>query len=104
MKMPMNDKILSIGEIQKAIIPLASEFFIDEVYVFGSYARGEADVDSDIDILVIGGKHFKSTNIFAFAHRLRKMLNKPVDAFEIREVNTGTAFYDSVMKERVRIA
>lgn len=32
------------------------------------------------------------------------MTNKDVDAFEIREVNKGTPFYESVMNEGVRIA
>ena len=34
----------------------------------------------------------------------RQRTQKDVDAFEIREVNTGTPFYESIMREGVKIA
>ena len=44
--------------------------------MFGSYARGEANEDSDLDFLVLGGEDFKLTMIFAFAEELREVLKK----------------------------
>ena len=41
------------------------------IYLFGSYARGDANENSDLDFLVFGGKNFKLTNIFALAEELR---------------------------------
>ena len=32
------------------------------------------------------------------------MTGRKADVFEMREVNTGTPFYESVMKEGIRIA
>ena len=72
--------------------------------LFGSYARGEATPDSDIDVVVFGGENFKKSNIFAFAEELREALGKNADVFEISEVNKGTPFYDNLMKEGVKIA
>ena len=57
-----------------------------------------------IDVVVFGGKNFKKSNIFAFAEELREMLGKNADVFEISEVNKGTPFYDTLMKEGVKIA
>ena len=72
--------------------------------IFGSYARGDATEESDIDIIVYGGAHFKKTNIFAFAEDFREMTGKDADVFEISEVNSGTPFYNSIMEEGIRIA
>ena len=35
-----------------------------EIYLFGSYARGEADAQSDLDFLIFGGDGFRLTEIF----------------------------------------
>ena len=43
-------------------------------------------------------------NIFALAEDLREMTGRDADVFEMREVDTGTPFYESVMREGIRIA
>ena len=48
----MNNRILSFEEIQKLIKPIAEENDLESVYLFGSYGRGDAGKDSDIDILL----------------------------------------------------
>ena len=50
------------------------------------------------------GANFRARDIFAFGEELRQRTQKDVDAFEIREVNTGTPFYESIMREGVKIA
>ena len=57
-----------------------------------------------MDIIIVGGKDFVPRNIFALAENLREMTERSADVFEMREVNTGTPFYESVMREGIRIA
>lgn len=99
----MSDKILTFNDIQRVVKPLAEQYHIDEVFLFGSYARNEATPTSDIDFLVFGGKNFKLTSIFAFAEDLRTVMQKEIDVFEINEVNRNSTFYDTIMKERVKV-
>ena len=100
----MNKTVLTFNEIVEAFKPLAQKYRINEVYIFGSYARGEADCDSDVDFFVIGGQYFDLCNIFAFAEELRYILHKDVDAFEVHEINKDSSFYQAVMREKVRVA
>ncbi|HBE15417.1 MAG TPA: hypothetical protein DCY72_04135 [Ruminococcaceae bacterium] len=91
-------------EIEKCVRVLLIRYGAEYALLFGSYARGDETPDSDIDIVVFGGKNFKKSNIFAFAEDLREALGKEADVFEISEVNMGTPFYDTLMKEGVKIA
>ena len=74
------------------------------IILFGSYARQEADVASDIDLIVVGGSKFDPTDIFCIAEELHRTMGKAVDVYELREVNAGSAFYHTIMEEGVRIA
>ena len=100
----MSKQIFTIENITAKVKPLAQKYHVKEVYLFGSYARGEADENSDLDFLVFGGEGFKLTYIFAFGEELREILQKRVDIFEINEINQDSEFYKTIMKEKVLIA
>jgi len=100
----MSDKIYQLDELAVMLKPMMEKYKVDELYLFGSYARGEATGDSDLDFLVYGGDQFKGTMIFTLGEELRKLLNKNVDIYEIRELNEGSEFYETVMKEKVLLA
>lgn len=84
-----------------SIIPIAPKYNVEEIYLFGSYARGEATQESDLDFLVFGEKSFKLTMLFALAEELREAFQKEVDVFEI---NQDSAFYSEIMNEALSAA
>jgi predicted nucleotidyltransferase len=100
----MSKQIFTIENITAKVKPLAQKYHVKEVYLFGSYARGEADENSDLDFLVFGGEGFKLTHIFAFGEELREILQKRVDVFEINEINQDSEFYKTIMREKVLVA
>ena len=100
----MSENVFTISKIKEIVKPIAEKYNVEEIYLFGSYARGEATKDSDLDFLVFGGKSFKLTMIFALAEELREAFQKEVDVFEIHEVNMDSAYYSSIMKERLIVA
>ena len=100
----MQNAVLTLENIINMVKPIAEKYHVDQIYLFGSYARGEAGIDSDLDFLVYGGDNFKLTMIFALAEELREVLDKKVDVFEIHEINQESEFYNTIMKERLLVA
>ena len=100
----MDKNIVPLENITALVKPLAEKYHVREIYLFGSYARGEADGDSDMDFLVFGGEGFKLTSILALGEDLRAVLKKKVDVFEIREINQDSEFFRTIMREKVLVA
>ncbi|MCM1233114.1 MAG: nucleotidyltransferase domain-containing protein [Ruminococcus flavefaciens] len=91
-------------ELIGVILPLLKKYQAEGAILFGSYARQEATAQSDIDLVVIGGVRFDPTDVFCLADDLHCLTGKPVDVYEQREINAGTAFYDMIFSKGVRIA
>ncbi len=51
----INPGVLTIKQIKDRILPILKKHNINEVYLFGSYARGDANRDSDVDIYCEAG-------------------------------------------------
>lgn len=97
------DNTLMLDEIKVMVSSLVKKYNAEYAILFGSYARGEANEESDIDIIIVGGKNFSALDVLAFGEELRELTNKKVDAFELREVEKNTEFYQNILHEGVRI-
>ena len=53
----MSGKVFSLDDIKEMVKPVAEKYQVEAIYLFGSYARGEADEESDLDFLVFGGEY-----------------------------------------------
>ena len=56
------------------------------IYVFGSFAKGEANKDSDIDIGIISEDGLSPSLTFDIAQQLAVLLNRDVDLLDIEHV------------------
>ncbi|MCD8008691.1 MAG: nucleotidyltransferase domain-containing protein [Clostridiales bacterium] len=59
----MKSSVLTLEEIIETVKPIARRYKIQKIYLFGSYARGEATRDSDLDFLIFGGRNLKLTSV-----------------------------------------
>ena len=100
----MEKDVLSRSNLDTIVKTLLRQYHAESAILFGSYARGQATAQSDIDIIVIGGSAFDPTDIFALAEDLHRQTKKPVDVYELRELDKDSPFYQSVFSEGVRIA
>jgi predicted nucleotidyltransferase len=49
----MKKQLYSVNEIRNIIAPVARSYGVGRVFLFGSYARGDATENSDIDLLIV---------------------------------------------------
>ena len=101
----MISKTYSVEEIRDIIAPIAKRHGVDRVYLFGSYARGEANPQSDIDLCVdaaaIRGM-FAMGSLYA---DLEEALQKQLDIITVKSLkyNPDAGFVDNMKKDRVLI-
>ena len=79
----LNPSILSIKQIKEKIRPIMEKHKVKDVYLFGSYARGEANRDSDIDIYCDSGNLSTLWELSDFKEELINVLGKDVDIVTI---------------------
>ena len=73
----MNKKF-TIEEIREKVIPIAKKYDVKKISLFGSYARGEAGENSDVDFLYRKGKVL-GLDYFGFVNDLEDEFNCHVD-------------------------
>lgn len=93
----MSDKIYSIDEIQKIVSTIARDYGVERVYLFGSYARGEATEKSDIDLCIDKGQLRGLLKLSGLLSDFSDSLNKPVDL--VTSNSLDPAFSDNIRKE-----
>lgn len=71
--------ILKLKDIKKVLKQVLNEYGISEIYLFGSYARGEANINSDIDILCDKGNIKTLIDQGIVEDKLEEKLGKKVD-------------------------
>ena len=48
----MTNTIFSLDEIKERLAPIAAEYGVNKILLFGSYSRGTADSESDLDFYI----------------------------------------------------
>ena len=100
----------TISEIERRVAPVAEKYRLSAVYLFGSYARGEASAESDIDLIVdLSGSTVHGLTFVSLQHDLEQALEKNVDLVTLDSLEQPTTrrgrlhFRETVRRERKMI-
>ncbi|MDR0984398.1 MAG: nucleotidyltransferase domain-containing protein [Ruminococcus sp.] len=87
--------VYTIKEIAERIRPVAEEYNLNAVYLFGSYAKGMATESSDIDFLIDDtGSGLRGIRYGGLFMDLQDCVEKPIDMLTEKEKNA--AYSDDV--------
>lgn len=89
-------EVLTLKQIKETIKPVLNRYGIYEIYLFGSYARGEAGSDSDVDIYCEKGNIRTLIDQGEMEDELERSLKRKVD------VVFDTAEKDAFFEEQIR--
>lgn len=107
--------IYTIDEIKRRIEPVAKEYGVKSIYLFGSYARGEATEESDVDLLVDTPETQGLFEFYNMKDTFSKTLGTSVDIVTTRSLennkNLGgehqqrrrAVFHENIFQDRVMV-
>ena len=92
----MTYKIYTIEELKEKLCPIFISHKVKKALVFGSYGKGSASHDSDVDIFVDSNLH--GLAFIELVEDIREVLNKDVDVIDARHVDKGTKIEEEIIK------
>ena len=98
----VNPSVLTIKQIKERILPVLAKHNIHKVYLFGSYARGEAKNTSDVDIYCEEGDIKTFIDQGFLEDELKEALGKDVDIVFIG-TRLNDYFKEQLEGDKIRI-
>lgn len=93
--------VLSFLTLKNKISNLAKKYDVDRIYLFGSYAKGQADANSDIDLYMESNLY--GLEYFEFAEALRNALNKSIELLSDKTIQRDSLIHREIKQTGVII-
>lgn len=93
--------ILTLDQIKKITTDVFTTHDVTYAYLFGSYARGEAREDSDIDILI--ETTLTGLDFYGLVETLRTQLKKKVDLLDLKQLGNNLPLTSVILSEGIKI-
>lgn len=93
--------ILSIEKIKEVVNEVMKKYSINVCYLFGSYAKGYAREDSDIDLLI--DSNVNGLDFYGLIEELREKLHKRIDLLTLNSLSNQSPIISEVLKDGIKI-
>lgn len=97
----MHKEIYTPLQIQTILQPVFSEYNVKKAILFGSYAKGLAKAQSDIDILVDSG--LRGLAFFGLLEDVVTSLGKQVDLLDVSQLTPNSQVDEEIKRSGVVI-
>ena len=86
-----DNKMPDINWIKEKTVPIAIRYGLNKMYLFGSYAKGTATEESDIDLLFERGERITLLGVSSMLQDLKESLGKSVDLVSVNSLEPSFA-------------
>ena len=97
----MTDKVYSIDDTKEMLRPILSQNNVKKAILFGSHAKGSADENSDVDMLLDSG--LRGLRFVGLIEDIRYALGKEVDVFDVTHIIPNSKISSEINKDGVII-
>jgi predicted nucleotidyltransferase len=78
-----------LEQYQQLIVPVLKRYMIKRAAIFGSFAKGEANHHSDVDILIEPEKGFTIFKFLELEQEIGALINRRVDLVEYSAIKSS---------------
>ena len=96
-----NHGILKLDDIINRCKEIFDQYNIDYCFLFGSYAKGKAKDNSDVDLLI--SDTVKGIKFYGLVEKISEALNKKVDLLSVSQLNSNPDLLNEVLKDGIKI-
>jgi predicted nucleotidyltransferase len=93
--------LVDLKSITTMLEPMFIKHGVIKAIVFGSYARGEATDDSDIDMVIDSKGFLRGINFFTAQYEIAKVIPIKSDIYEQREIKKGSFLENEILRDGV---
>ena len=97
----MTDSIYTIDDIKGVLHSVFVKHNIKKAVLFGSYVKGVAVADSDVDLLLDSG--LRGLKFVGLIEDVRRALDKEVDVFDVTHIIPDSKIFSEISKDGVVI-
>ncbi len=93
---------LSVKDIQERLKPVFANHKIRQAILFGSYGKGTATKQSDVDLLV--NSNLRGLKFVGFVEKLREALDdKDMDVFDVSHIEPKSRIAEEIKRTGIEI-
>lgn len=93
--------MIGIGDIAEALASVVADYDVETAYLFGSFARGEADAGSDVDVRLECGDGICFGDLLDIQEQLELALGRRIELITNPLHFMRPAFRERVQKDEV---
>lgn len=94
-------KVYTLEEIKQMLYPIFQTVSVYKAILFGSYAKGLATENIDIDIVIDSNGELLNIYFYGLLEEIIEKLGKKVDLIEISEIEKDSPIYKEIENEGV---
>lgn len=93
--------LLTVLEIKEIVKVIFDKYDINFCYLFGSYAKNNANFKSDVDLLI--DSKITGLDYYGLIEDLRESLHKKVDLLNIDQLENNKELIKEILKDGIKI-